>query len=284
MSPDAGDVGYAAGMKRSLSGGALGLAVAMSFAVLACSETKTVAAPADPDGGAAIDAAPTPAEPTIIPGKAGTLFDKPVTSYVKVDANDIVVAVGVTFELASLTTDAPKDHPFQDDLVLEMPTIVKQQTIINHLRASWLSQGHGPVPYASPHFDFHFLRGTVAEVDAIVCRADMQMPTADKIPAGYATPEACVDAMGYHSWPKVDVAGGKFTGSLIMGYWKANVIFLEPMIPVSTFAKKATFELPIAKPASAGGKTTLYPTHMISSWDAAASQYTIELNAFETID
>lgn len=265
-------------MKRSL------LALVCSFAIFACTETKTVAAPEPADGGAATDAASVPEEPTTIQGKTGTLFGSPARSYAKVNADNIVVAVGVTFELASLTTDAPADHPFQDDLVLEMPTVAKEQTILNHLRANWLVRGHGPAPYGAPHFDFHFLRGTIAEVDAIVCRADMRMPTADKIPAGYGTPELCVDAMGYHSWPKVDVAGGKFTGSLIMGYWQGNVIFLEPMIPVSTFTKQSTFEIAIAKPASAGGKTTLYPTRMVASWDAATSQYTFELNAFETID
>jgi len=273
-------------MIRSSAGGATGatLALACSFVMLACTGTKTVAAPDGADSGVAPDAAPAVEEPTTIQGKAGTLFGKPATSYAKVNAENIVVAVGVTFELASLTTDAPKSHPFQDDLVLEMPAVAKEQTILNHLRANWLVQGHGPAPYAEPHFDFHFLRGTIAEVDDIVCRADMRMPTADKLPAGYGTPEVCVDAMGYHSWPKADVAGGTFTGSLIMGYWKGNVIFLEPMIPVSTFTKKATFEIPIGKPASAGGKTTLYPTRMVASWDAKTSQYTFELNAFETID
>ncbi|CAN5892684.1 hypothetical protein BH11MYX4_BH11MYX4_33630 [soil metagenome] len=273
-------------MKRSLVAGVLGpgLALACSFATLACTETKAVVDPAAADGGAAADAAPVAEEPTTIQGKTGTLFGHPATSFAKVNADNIVVAVGVTFAIESLTTDAPTAHPFQDDLVLEMPTIAKEQTILDHLRANWLVQGHGPAPYGAPHFDFHFLRGTIAEVDAIVCRADMRMPTADKIPAGYGTPDTCVDAMGYHSWPKVDTAGGKFTGSLIMGYWQGSVIFLEPMIPVSTFTKKATFELPIAKPASAGGKTTLYPTRMVASWDATTAQYTFELNAFETID
>ena len=154
-------------MKRSSAGGATGatLALACSFVMLACTGTKTVAAPDGADSGVAPDAAPAVEEPTTIQGKAGTLFGKPATSYAKVNAENIVVAVGVTFELASLTTDAPKSHPFQDDLVLEMPAVAKEQTILNHLRANWLVQGHGPAPYAEPHFDFHFLRGTIAEVD-----------------------------------------------------------------------------------------------------------------------
>jgi len=261
---------------------------ASAFGLLACTQTKVIEVvdPSLADGGAdsgAVEAASE--EPTRVEGKAGKLFGNPATSFAKVNADNIVVAVGVTFALKSFTTDAPKNHSFQDDLVLDMPAIAKEQTILNHLRANWLENGHSPDPYGEPHFDFHFLRGTRTEVDGILCRADKTMPAADKLPSGYGQPELCVDAMGYHSWPKADTTGGgKFTGSLIMGYWKGNVIFLEPMIPVSTFTKKATFEIPIGKPASAGGATTLYPTRMVASWNAETEEYTFEFNQFETID
>ena len=192
--------------------------------------------------------------------------------------------MGVTIPLAAFE-DAPSSHPFQDDLVLEMPDVAKEQTIVHHLRLNWLASGHGPDPYGDPHFDLHFLRGSVEEVDAIDCRADKRLPTADKIPAGYGKPELCVNAMGYHSWPKADLEpGADFTASIIMGYFAGNVVFIEPMIAKSALMKKKTFELPIAKPRSAGGATTLYPTHMAATWDADAEAYTFELDQLETID
>lgn len=82
------DVSYAAAMKRSSAGRATGatLALACSSVVLACTETKTVAAPDGADSGVAPNAAPAVEDPTTIRGKAGPLFGKPATSYAKVNA------------------------------------------------------------------------------------------------------------------------------------------------------------------------------------------------------
>ncbi|MBX3264546.1 MAG: DUF5602 domain-containing protein [Labilithrix sp.] len=275
---------------------ALGLASAVvatsAFATLtsACTTTKIVEVtdPSLDDGGAGeAGAGEGDEELTRVDGKSGELFDGTAKSFAKVNAEGTVVSVGVVFSLAALTS-GPKSHPFQDDLVLDMPAVAKEQTILHHLRANWLPGGHGPTPYADPHFDFHFLRGTRAEIDDIDCAADARtgktMPDADKIPKGYGQPELCVNAMGYHSWPKADTSGGKFTASLIMGYWAGNVVFLEPMITLRTLEKKATFEIPIAKPASAGGATTLYPTRMVAHWLEETEEYEFEFDSFEAID
>ncbi|MBX3199906.1 MAG: DUF5602 domain-containing protein [Labilithrix sp.] len=261
-----------------------------AFAALtsACTTTRIVEEPAPGAGdGADAGGGAVEEELTLVNGKSGDLFDGTAKSFAKVNTEGTVVSVGVVFSLAALTS-GPKPHPFQDDLVLDMPAVAKEQTILHHLRANWLPGGHGPTPYADPHFDFHFLRGTRAEIDDIDCAADLRngktMPEADKIPKGYGQPELCVNAMGYHSWPKADTSGGKFTASLIMGYWEGNVVFLEPMITLKTLEKKATFEIPIAKPASAGGATTLYPTRMVANWLEESEEYSFEFDSFETID
>lgn len=251
-----------------------------------CTTTKVVEVvdPSLADSGTADTGAGPEAEPTVVDGHSKKLFGTSARSFAKVNAAGTVVGVGVVFALKSFTS-GPADHPFQDDLVLEMPDVAKEQTMLNHLRANWLPGGHGPDPYGEPHFDFHFLRGTIDEIDALDCRANKIMPKADKIPEGYGQPELCVNAMGYHSWPQADTkAGGKFTGSLIMGFWDGNVIFLEPMIPVATFEKKETFEIAVNKPESAGGATTLYPTKMVATWLPDTEEYSFEFGAFETID
>lgn len=273
---------------------ALGLVTAIaatSFATLTsgCTTTKVVEVvdPSLADGGAEAGTGSGEEETTVVEGKSKPLFDGTAKSFARVNAEGTVVGVGVVFSLTALTS-GPTPHQFQDDLVLDMPAVAKEQTLLHHLRANWLPSGHGPNPYGEAHFDFHFLRGTRAEIDAINCaddeRAGKTLPAADKIPTGYGEPELCVSAMGYHSWPKADTKGGKFTASLIMGYWKGNVAFLEPMIPVSTFEKKKTFEIPIAKPESAGGAPTLYPTRMIATWLEETEEYSFEFGSFETID
>ena len=256
----------------------------------ACTTTKIVEVvdPSLADAGASTaDSASGEEELTVVDGKSGKLFDGTARSFAKVKPDGTVHSVGVVFSMTAFTS-APETHQFQDDLVLDMPAVAKEQTLLHHLRANWLASGHGPDPYGEPHWDFHFLRGSRAEIDDIDCAADARngkvLPEADKIPKGYGTPELCVNAMGYHSWPKEDLSSGDFIASLIMGYWKGNVVFLEPMIPVSTLEKKKTFEIPIAKPASAGGDTTLYPTRMVATWLEETEEYSFEFDSFETID
>ncbi len=258
----------------------------LACAAVACTQTKIVEQvdPSLADGGAGAQGdAGTDDGTTRVEGTSGKLFGAKATSFAKTNAEGKVVSVGVVFPIAAFDS-APSSHAFQDDLVLEMPDVAKEQTMLHHLRANWLPLGHGPDPYGEAHWDFHFLRGSVDEIDAIDCRADKTMPTADKIPAGYGTPELCVTAMGYHSWPKADTGGGAFGASLIMGYWKGNIVFLEPMIAKAKLDKHETFEVPIAKPQSAGGATTSYPTRMRATWDEEAATYTFEFDQLETID
>ncbi len=256
----------------------------LASAVVACTQTKIVEQvdPSLADGGTTQDGGSGDGT-TRVEGPSGTLFGGKATSFAKTNAEGKVVSVGIVVAIDAFDS-APKSHAFQDDLVLAMPDVAVEQTILHHLRANWLATGHGPDPYGEPHWDLHFLRGTVDEIDAIDCRADKTMPTADKIPAGYGTPELCVTAMGYHSWPKADTNGGAFGASIIMGYWKGNIVFLEPMIAKAKLDKHESFEVPIAKPQSAGGATTLYPTRMRATWDDAASTYTFEFDQLETID
>src|SRR5262249_48378923 len=154
--------------------------------------------------------------------------------------------------------------------------VARDKTVLNHVRVNWMIGGHDPQVYAEPHFDFHFMRETIPNVDAIECRTDPTLPTPDKLPPNYSTPELCSDGQGFHSWPNEDLNGGPFTASLITGYWKGNVVFVEPMIVLTTLTKKQTFAIDVRHPTSAGGKPTLYPTHFSATWVADLEQYVFE--------
>jgi hypothetical protein len=240
-----------------------------------------------PDSGVTADAgiADTGAErpTTRVEGKSSDLFGSKAASYAYVDdETGVVVSVGYSVPVKAFS-DAPTGAPFQDDLVLEMPKIARDQTILNHVRVNWLTSGHGPDPYGEPHFDMHFQRGTIAEVDTIDCKADKRMPPTTALPEGYGAPELCVNAMGMHSWPKADT-GSDWKGSIIMGFWATKVSFIEPMISKAKLLEKKTFDLPINKPASTGGAHTLYPRRMTAKYDAAADSYSFEFDKLEEID
>ncbi len=264
------------------------LAGAALLVSAACTQNTIVegapaaAEPAAPDAAAA-DTAPSEPATTRVEGKSATLFGSKASSYAYVDdQTGIVVRVGYTVPVKAFL-DAPVNAPFQDDLVLEMPKVARDQTILNHVRVNWLTAGHSPDPYGEPHFDMHFQRGTLDEVDAIDCKADMRMPPATALPQGYGAPELCVNAMGMHSWPKAD-KGTDWTGSIIMGFWATKVSFIEPMISKAKLLAKKTFSLPINKPASTGGAHTLYPRRMTAAYDAATDSYAFDLDQLEAID
>lgn len=256
--------------------------------VAACTST-TVVTEADPaktdsgttEGGAAEGAGARPT--TRVEGTSGALFAGTAKSFATVDdETGVVVTVGYTVPVKAFSS-APAGAPFQDDLVLEMPKVARDQTILNHVRVNWLASGHGPVPYGEPHFDFHFHRGTIAEVDTIDCRADTRMPPATALPEGYGAPELCVSAMGMHSWPKAD-RGSNWKGSIIMGYWATKVAFIEPMISKAKLLEKKTFELAIGRPQSTGGIKTLYPRLLTAAYDQATESYAFEFSKLEEVE
>lgn len=268
---------------------ALAAAAVLALAASAACTTKTITEvdpSLSPDSGAA-DAGDTDASTerptTRVEGKSGQLFDGTAKSYALVDdETGAVVTVGVVIPVKAFSS-APAGAPFQDDLVLEMPKVARDQTILNHVRVNWLTNGHSPAPYGEAHFDMHFQRGTLAEVDAIDCKADTRMPPAAVLPAGYGTPELCVNAMGQHSWPKAD-KGTDWKGSIIMGYWATKVAFIEPMISKAKLLEKKTFELEIAKPQTTGGAKTLYPRRLTAKYDETADAYSFEFGQLEEIE
>ena len=260
--------------------------LSVSFLLVACGSTTTVVQPAPAaDAG---PATPDEMEPatvalTRVDGKSDTLFEAKATTFAMVrDVDGVVASLGVVIPLAAFTS-APDGSPYQDDLVLDMPKVARDQTVMNHLRLNWLTSGHSPAPYGEPHFDLHFLRDTVDLVDAYDCRGDMRLPEANQIPSGYGSPTLCTNAQGYHSFPNAD-KGKPWTGSLIMGYFGGKLAFIEPMITKAKLLEKKNFELAVPKPASAGGAHALYPTHMTATFDAASAAYTFEFDGLEEID
>jgi hypothetical protein len=264
---------------------------------LACSSTSTPST--SPIAQPAADAAPTPGEDaaassssgtpeptgetTTVKGFSGKLFGATVESFGRLDSNGKVVAAGITVPVKAFE-DAPADAPFQDDLVLELPKEVQEQTFVNHLRVNWLANGHGPKPYGAAHFDLHFHRGSKADVeDQIDCRDKRAFP-AEVLPEGYKKPELCVSAMGFHSWPLADLSASTWPGSIILGHYAQKLVFIEPMVAKATFVARKDFEYTVAKPETAGDVETLYPTTFKAKYEKTGDKYVFELGTFESID
>jgi hypothetical protein len=235
-----------------------------------------------PAGSTTSDDAGSTSSVTDSDGAQPTLFGEPVSSYVK-DADGIPTVVGVIIPIAAIE-NAPDDGIFQDDLILDMPELARQKTMLAQLRVNWLAHGHGPSPYGEAHFDLHFYRGTSAEIDAIDCQDHREFPP-EILTADHQLPGTCVSHMGYHAWPSADaLPGAVFTASLILGYYAQQMVFIEPMIARSTLLARQDFELAISKPMSTGGPPTLYPTRMRALYIADESAYHLEFDTFVAVD
>ena len=90
--------------------------------------------------------------------------------------------------------------------------------------------------------------------------------------------------MGYHAWPSTDIESNTFSASIILGYAAQKLVFIEPMITRELLLARSSFELAITRPASAGGATTLFPSHLTATYAAATDTYELEFDHFEPID
>jgi hypothetical protein len=205
-----------------------------------------------------------------------------VTSFAHVTPEGEILGVGVVVPVKSFET-VPDDDPAFQSVGIEMPAEVREKTFLSFLRINWYASGHGPSPYGEPHFDLHFHRGTTAEIDAIDCSEEGPFSAALLSPL-YQAPTLCVSRMGYHAWPMVDLATNTFGASIILGYYAQKMVFIEPMITQALFLQRASFDRDIARPDSAGGAKTLYPSHLTATYDAKADTYTLEFNHFAAID
>lgn len=220
----------------------------------------------------------------VSPGAGGgsTHAEVKVKSFARVSPEGEILGVGVVVPVKSFESVPSDDEAFLH-AGIEMPPEVRDRTFLRFLRINWLSSGHGPSPYGAPHFDLHFYRGTSAEIDAIDCSEEGPFAAAILSPLHQA-PSLCVSQMGYHAWPTTDLATSTFGASIILGYYAQKMVFIEPMITQERFLQRSSFELDIARPESAGGEKTLYPSHLTVTHDEATDATTFEFNRFETID
>jgi len=151
--------------------------------------------------------------------------------------------------------DAPMVWPPKRDISVPFAPAVAKQTGFTFANVYWNPHGHGPSVYSVPHFDFHFYFVPEQTVEEIDCK-DTVKPQA--VPVGYILPPdenvpgigkivgACVPDMGMHSSPEADFnSKTPWKGSLLVGYYGGNSIFLEPMITTALLLQRRSFSLRI---------------------------------------
>lgn len=230
-----------------------------------------------------------------VSGECAEVFQAEVCTWARMQG-ETVIDVGAIVPIASIANapdDAPMGWPPVAAASLTLPEAAQQQTGLTHLTIFWESMGHPPGPYLTPHFDFHFYTVSPGDRLSMDC-ADLTKPAA--LPAGYSLPDItlpppmatmvgtstliglCVPQMGMHSLPTVELEGtDPFRGTLVIGYYQGNNIFLEPMVTQAMMMEKRTFTLPIP---SIPGMARNYPRAFRAEYDDQQGAYRFVFSDF----
>lgn len=202
-----------------------------------------------------------------------------------------LTAFGATVPMRAIDSapaEAPMVWPPVAAATIPLSQAARSATGFDNITMYWEAHGHPPAPYLVPHFDFHFNTISNADIQAIDC-ADSTKPA--QLPAGYELPDVaipdmgtliglCVPSMGMHALPASELSSTTpFEKTMIVGYYAAHPIFVEPMITRSTLDARQNFTLAI--PAVPDGPANVrYPTTFTAEYDSTAQAYHFVFSGF----
>ncbi|RPI13887.1 MAG: T9SS C-terminal target domain-containing protein [Ignavibacteriae bacterium] len=180
----------------------------------------------------------------------------------------------------SMTQDAFNNLPTTANALNLLLPVSGTDTLFNHIFFNWNPMGHTPGYWTAPHFDIHFMMVSIAERQAVIGGPDSIIP-APYIPQDYIVSSPVVPQMGAH-WvdsTSPELHGQTFTHTLIYGFYRTKMFFVEPMITLAYLQTNPNVTLTIKQPAQYM-RTGYYPTLYTISYDASGQKYDIVLKDF----
>ena len=227
----------------------------------------------------------------MVDGPCGDVYGATVCTWAELEGEQ-VMRVGATVPIASIRNapaEAEMVWPPVEVATIALPEAGQEGTGIRSLKLYWEAHGHPPGPYLVPHFDFHFYTISSAELDALDC-SNVSKPT--ELPVGYVLPDVeipelgnlvglCVPKMGMHAIRTVELESEEpFDGTLVVGYYAARPIFIEPMLTRELLLQEKTFSLEMPDIAGTDPGVTL-PKRFEAEYDASASAYRFVFTGFQ---
>jgi hypothetical protein len=230
-----------------------------------------------------------------VKGGCADVFGAQVCTWARTQGKELVEA-GALVPLASIE-NAPADQPMvwppAAAAEIDMPEPVPQRGGLTQLSMYWEPGGHPPGAFMTPHFDFHFYTVPASERAAMDCK-DLTKPAT--LPAAYGLPDIplppemaqmmgvpalvglCVPQMGMHALLQSEIdRPDAFSASMVIGYYKGEPIFIEPMITKAMLLQKQSFDLTIPE---VPGLVGAHPTRFRGEYDATQQAYRFTLSAF----
>lgn len=213
-------------------------------------------------------------------------------SWVVLSHTGVPQELGIELTAGALSGLPPASEDMAQGMyVLPLHQKAQAATPFDHIVINWEAQGHPPMPYMVPHFDFHFYmispEAQMAIPEYTPGSAFDVLPPASALPPTYIPIPGGVPMMGKH-W--ADVTSPElqdpssplyhpFTETFIYGSYDGKVIFYEPMVALSFLQGVGSVTTPIAQPgyfAQAGYYPTVYKVYR----DAATQKLYISLGGF----
>jgi hypothetical protein len=222
-------------------------------------------------------------------GECRDVNGSPVCAWAELSGNTLS-SFGVDFPIEAIQNapnDAPMVWPPVAAATIPLPDVVRTSVGFDNVTIYWEPHGHPPGPFLTPHFDFHFNSVTTADLAAIDC-ADVTKP--GRLAAQYELPDVpipnmgtlvglCVPGMGMHALPGSELRSTTpFQKDMVLGYYHARPIFVEPMIARATLLERRSFSLSVPSvPDEPAGVRV--PTGFRAEYDRGAQAYRFAFTA-----
>jgi len=227
-------------------------------------------------------------EPVVeVAGECADAFGGQVCTWATTQGGHVLNA-GATIPLSTVENapgEMPMAWPPAAVANLALPEIAREQLGMGNMTFYWEPTGHPPAAYMVPHFDFHFYAISDAERMSIDC-SDLTKPAT--LPAGYSLPDEalppevaamigvdtlvgiCVPEMGMHSLLTTEIESATpFMGTMVVGYYGGQNIFVEPMITQSLLRERKSFDYAIpAIPGATGPRPVAFHAEYMADQDA----------------
>ncbi|MCB1671054.1 MAG: DUF5602 domain-containing protein [Gammaproteobacteria bacterium] len=230
-----------------------------------------------------------------LPGDCAALFGANVCTWTINEAGRLT-ALGVEIPLAAIESAPATTEmtwPPATAAAIHYPQPVQAATGLQHMTINWESMGHPPLPFLTPHFDFHFYLTDPEQRTAIDCLNNRKP---ELMPPGYGLPDlalppemaaltgtdeligVCVPQMGMHAFRLSETEGTEpFSATLLIGYYDGNPLFFEPMVSRAFLLGRHSFSLEI--PPVPG--LDRQPSRFDARYDSGRDAYRFLLSGFQ---
>lgn len=212
---------------------------------------------------------------TLAGGRA-TFFGAEAASWVELDEESTVIALGVTIPLAAVA-----DASRAAEATLDLPAAAQVKTFFDHLVIAYEPEGEGPaVAYEAPRLALRFFGIDRDRREEIDC-AEEPLPGARYLPAPYIVqdpriaPEgSCIPRLGVRATDPTapEAKGGPFEAALFVGFHEGQIDVVEVVAGRAFLLGAGEAMIPVPR-AEEFARLAGWPGRLHVELDAAAQAY-----------